>query len=321
VRQRQAADPGPLGGTGLRGHRGGSAVVSVSPVGPDHDSGWQNPAPGTATAPPPGSLPKLHAVAGTLEADLALALRLADEADAVSMADFRPGRDIDFNTKPDGSPVAVADRAVEETIGKILSSERPDDGLLGEEIGGHGSTRRRWIVDGVDGTVLFVKGKVGWATEIALEVDGRVVIGVSTSPAQGRRWWAGRGSRAWVSDHEGATPLRVSTHPRLDHGRYSFIPPIEALGEDHAHLGDALATCMTYVPPVHHGALLVAEGLAEVCVQTDGGPWDFAALAVIVEEAGGSFSDLVGSDGIYGGGVRVYSNSAVHTQALGILQP
>ena len=167
---------------------------------------------------------------------------------------------------------------------------------------------------------MYVAGRPGWATEIALETDGQVVLGVSTAPAEGRRWWASLGGGAWCRADGRPMQIRVSTRAGLAGGRYTFIPPLDAMPAG-SQLHAGLDAAMTYVPPPRHGALLVAEGHAEVCVQTDGGPWDFAALRVIVEEAGGSFSDLASTPTIYGGGVRLYSNGLLHRQALESVRP
>jgi histidinol-phosphatase len=261
-------------------------------------------------------------------ADLSLALRLADAADAVTLRHFTGGA-VDHELKPDGSPVSAADLAVERRISEILAAERPGDGVLGEEVGASGPPARRWILDGIDGTVLFVAGRRGWATQIALEVDGEVVLGVTSGPADGRRWWASRGGGAWhrrtadgAGAEAGAERLAVSGAD-LPGGRYTAIPPREALDPARARMVDALGAAADpgglYVPPAEHGALLVADGRAEACLQAGGGPWDFAALAVIVEEAGGRFSDLAGRHDIYGGGPVLFSNGRAHRPALAAL--
>jgi histidinol-phosphatase len=268
------------------------------------------------------------------ESDLTLALLLADAADHVSMRDFT-GRPMAAETKLDGSPVTETDRAVERRVAQILASERPGDGILGEEIGASGPSRRRWIVDGIDGTVLFVRGDRAWATEIALEVDGELVVGVSTSPAVGARWWASRGGGAWrTGPVPGVTPRGVvaGAPQRLrvtggegdrDAGgpRVTVIPPLAALEGDERDLGERLAGAGRYVEPVVHGALLVSEGAAHACLQPTGGAWDFAAIALIVEEAGGRFSDLAGRHDVHGGGPVVYSNGDVHDAVLAALRP
>jgi histidinol-phosphatase len=261
-------------------------------------------------------LPHDPTPAPDLADDLALALRLADAADEVSGPAFT-GEAVPHEIKPDGSPVSATDVAVERRISELVAAERPADGVLGEEVGESGSRARRWIVDGIDGTVLFVAGIPGWATEVALEVDGDPVIGVSTSGADGRRWWAARGHGAWFAAAGGtAVPVRVSEQAQPTGGRYSLIPPLDALDARRAALVAGLGRGASYVPPAEHGALFVADGRVDACVQLGGGPWDFAALAVIVEEAGGRFSDLRGERDIYGGGPVVFSNGRVHEAVL-----
>ncbi len=261
--------------------------------------------------------PDSSAVAASLEEDLALALHLADAADELTRAAFT-GDPLAHEIKADGSPVSDTDLAVEQRIVGIVASERPGDGVLGEEVGESGPTGRRWIVDGIDGTVLFVAGVLGWSTQIALEVDGSPVIGVVTSGADGRRWWAARGQGAWYAPARGVQPERVAVSRRahLGGGHYTLIPPLDTLSAVRRAAVAPLDDDATYVAPSEHGALFVADGRAEVCVQLGGGPWDFAGLAVIVEEAGGRFSDLAGAADIYGGGPALFSNGPVHDDVL-----
>ena len=137
--------------------------------------------------------------------DLELALRLADAADAISLARFR-SRDLVVETKPDLTPVTEADREVEHELRAMLGAERRRDAILGEEQGASGSGRRRWIIDPIDGTRNYSRGVPVWATLIALEEDGQVVLGVVSAPALHRRWWAERGAGA----HAGGDVVHVS---------------------------------------------------------------------------------------------------------------
>lgn len=252
--------------------------------------------------------------------DLALALRLADAADALTGPAFTGDR-LAHEIKPDGSPVSETDLAVERRIVGILAAERPGDGVLGEEVGESGGRARRWVLDGIDGTVLFVAGVPGWSTQIALEVEGRPVVGVVTSGADGRRWWAARGAGAWQRTRPGrrAEPLAVSASATLDGGRYSLIPPLAALSGERRRAVAVLGAAGAYVAPREHGALYVADGRVDACVQLGGGPWDFAGLQVVVEEAGGRFSDLAGRADVYGGGPALFSNGRVHDEVLALL--
>jgi histidinol-phosphatase len=142
--------------------------------------------------------------------DLALALGLADDADAITLARFR-AEDLVVETKPDLTPVSEADRAVEQALRDRLAAERPADLVLGEEFGGAFSPAggRRWIVDPIDGTKSYVRGVPAWATLLALEDQGEITVGVVSAPALGRRWWAARGAGAFGRDALASEPRRL----------------------------------------------------------------------------------------------------------------
>src|SRR6185437_13646700 len=164
--------------------------------------------------------------------DLALALELADVADAITMARFR-AEDLVVETKPDLTPVSEADRAVEQALRRHLATRRPQDTVFGEEYGpgdeadsagGAGGTVRRWIVDPIDGTKGYVRGMQVWGTLLALEDDGEMVVGVVSAPAMGRRWWASRGAGAFTADVAGGEPrpVRVSGIRELEDAQVCF---------------------------------------------------------------------------------------------------
>ena len=238
-----------------------------------------------------------------MSADLDLALRLADAADAISLARYRT--ELAIETKPDLTPVTEADRAVEAEIRRLLASERPNDAILGEEGGAAGSGARRWIVDPIDGTRNYSRGIPVWATLIALEVDGTVQIGVVAAPALHGRWWAERGSGALANGE----PMHVSAIGRVEEAVLSFsietkVPPLARDAWHVRGLGDFWAH------------MLVAEGAVDGAVDADGlSEWDLAAVQVIVEEAGGRFSDAAGESRIDSGSA-ITSNGLLHDELL-----
>ena len=238
-----------------------------------------------------------------MSADLDLALRLADAADAISLPRYRT--ELVIETKPDLTPVTEADRAVEAEIRRMLASERPDDAILGEEGGAAGSGTRRWIVDPIDGTRNYSRGIPVWATLIALEVDGTVQIGVVAAPALHGRWWAERGSGALANGE----PMHVSAIGRVEEAVLSFsietkVPPLARDAWHVRGLGDFWAH------------MLVAEGAVDGAVDADGlSEWDLAAVQVIVEEAGGRFSDAAGESRIDSGSA-ITSNGLLHDELL-----
>ncbi len=124
--------------------------------------------------------------------DLDLALDLADLADSLSLSRFI-AQDFTIETKPDLTPVTECDRAVEAAIVERLALTRPDDSVLGEEFGAHGTSERRWIIDPIDGTKNYVRGVPVWASLISLYEGERPLLGVVSAPALSRRWWRPRG--------------------------------------------------------------------------------------------------------------------------------
>lgn len=230
--------------------------------------------------------------------DLELALRLADAADALSLPSFRSGLVIE--TKPDLTPVTEADRAVEAELRRILGQERPDDAILGEEQGAAGAATRRWLLDPIDGTRNYSRGIPVWATLVALQVEGVVEVGVVSAPALARRWWAERGAGAFANDDE---EIHVSSIDAVEHAVLSFaieeaIPALAQRAWHRRGFGDFWAH------------MLVAEGAVDGAIDAVGlSEWDLAAVQVIVEEAGGTFSDFSGSS-------RIDSRSAISSNGL-----
>ncbi|HET7408438.1 MAG TPA: histidinol-phosphatase [Mycobacteriales bacterium] len=258
----------------------------------------------------------------SLDRDLALAHLLADDADAITTARFQ-AVDLHVETKPDLTPVSDADRAVEEALRRRLERERPDDAVLGEEYGAQGDGPRRWVVDPVDGTKNFVRGVPVWATLVALQAGGEVVVGVVSAPALGRRWWAAAGTGAWTgpSVHD-AHACRVSRVATLDDASisYSSLGGWETVGRSSGFLDLLGQAWRTRAYGDFWSYMLVAEGAVDIACEPEVSLWDLAALTVIVEEAGGRFTDLTGADRADGGSA-VASNGLLHDAALAALAP
>jgi histidinol-phosphatase len=265
--------------------------------------------------------PRLGGVTGP-ERDLAVAHRLADAADAITMRRFR-ALDLRVERKPDLTPVSDADRAVEQDIRRILASDLPKDAVLGEEYGLHGTGPRRWVIDPIDGTKNYVRGVPVWATLVALQVDEQVTVGVVSAPALGRRWWAARGLGA----HAGASaataaPIRVSAVSGLADAAlsYSSITGWEEQGRLNGFLDLGRRVWRTRAFGDFWSHVLVAEGSVDVSCEPEVSLWDLAALQVVVEEAGGRFTDLAGNARPDGGSV-VCSNGLLHDEVLAALAP
>ena len=231
------------------------------------------------------------------------------------MAAFRGG--IAVERKADGSPVTEADRAVERALRSRLAIARPEDAVTGEEYGTEGGGGRRWYIDPVDGTRNFVRGIPVFATLIALEVAGRIEVGVVSAPALGARWWASRGGGA----HASGRRVRVSQVASLDQAQlaYDSVPGFAVRGLEERFLGLARRCARSRGFGDFWSHVLVAEGCVEVAVEPEVSPWDLAPLIVIVEEAGGRFTDLEGRPRIDGGSA-VASNGILHDAVLEALR-
>lgn len=254
--------------------------------------------------------------ADDFSSDLELALRLADAADAQSLPRF-DSADLEISTKADSSHVTDADLATERAIREMLSTERPGDGIFGEEFGTQGDTHRQWIVDPIDGTANFLRGVPLWGTMIALAVDGVPQVGVVSMPALGRRWWASAGAGAWTATETEPRRLHVSSVASLDEASVSFqsiaqwagagrLPQLLRLSErvwrDRAY-GDVFPY------------MLLAEGRIEMVAEFDVKEYDIAAAVPIVREAGGTMTSFEGEETISARSTLA-SNGILHAELL-----
>jgi len=239
------------------------------------------------------------------------AVEAARAAGAIALKYFR-GR-FEVMLKPDATPVTQADREAERAIVEILGRAFPDHGVLGEEFGGHGSTEVRWIIDPIDGTKNFVRGIPVWATLIGLEERGEITVGVIHNPVTGELYTARRGGGAFLNGERirvsaiaelgGATLVHAGLGLFREAGRWeSFVRLVDAT-ERQRGFGD------------YSGYGLVAEGKAELYLEVDLKPWDLAPCKILVEEAGGRFSDLDGRPTIYSG-TALATNGRLHDAAL-----
>ena len=258
----------------------------------------------------------------TLEDDLALAHELADAADSITLDRFG-AVDLVVESKPDLTPVSDADTAVERAVRSLLAARRPNDAVLGEEDGQTGTGPRRWVLDPVDGTKNFVRGVPVWATLVALQDDGVVTVGVVSAPALGRRWWAARGLGAYAGGSlQTARRLRVSAVGGLADASvaYSSLTGWEEQGRLPGLLDLSRRVWRTRAYGDFWSHVLVAEGAVDASFEPEVSLWDLAPLQVVVEEAGGRFTDLSGAARADGGSA-VSSNGLLHEEVLAALAP
>ena len=259
--------------------------------------------------------------------DLDLAHVLADAADRVSTEHFRNEEMLTIR-KGDGTPVSQVDMDVERAMQAVVAAERPGDAFVGEEVGPNpGTSGRRWIVDGIDGTHNYSEGRPGWGTIIAYEVDGEIVVGMVSSPRFGHRWWAVRGGGAWAApyrpdgtvDVDAAEPMHCATETSLDQASVIVSP---FLGTMHGWRNEVPKR---FTPPASPrgqcfaiDAVMVASGELDVALLTFGGLWDFAATSLIVSEAGGVFRDAWGGTR-FDTATGVFANAALADQVVAML--
>jgi histidinol-phosphatase len=247
--------------------------------------------------------------------ELALALRLADAADAVSLTGYR-SRNFSVERKADQSEVTEIDRATEWAISDILRTERPTHGIYGEEHGitGEINAEFQWIIDPIDGTTNFVRGVPVWGSLIALVHDNVPVLGMVSAPALGCRWWAKTGTGAFCN----GSRIHVSTVPTFPEAHVSITPNTGWSASGH------LASLQQLQVDAQRSRgfgdfwqhVLVAQGGLDVAVDAIGlQPYDIAALYPIVQEAGGRITDRHGVSN-WRAKSLVSSNGALHDEVI-----
>jgi histidinol-phosphatase len=230
--------------------------------------------------------------------------------------DYYRGR-FDVTIKADETPVTQADQDAERAIVAALGAVFPDTGFLGEEFGAKGPQERRWIIDPIDGTRNFVRHVPIWATLIGLEEAGEITAGVIYNPVTDDMYAAYRGGGAF---HNGA---RIHASDTRELGTATFL---------HAGLGlvrqagwwDGFARLIDGTrsqrgPGDYLGYAMVAAGQGEIYAEIDLKPWDLAPCKIVVEEAGGRFTDFEGRPTIYSG-TALATNGHLHDAALALLR-
>jgi histidinol-phosphatase len=256
-----------------------------------------------------------------LDAWLAFALGVAAEADAIALRGFRSG--IETTAKADGTFVTEADRAIERLIRERIADRYPDHGIVGEEEEAfQAGASVRWYVDPIDGTHNFMRGVPLFGTLLACERDGELQLGVISAPALGERWFARRGGGAWsagTGPAERGSPrrIRVSSIADLASSQilFSSLPDLERTGLAPGILPLLRSAWRSRGFGDFWGYALVADGAAEAMIEVDVMEWDLAAPVVLVEEAGGRFTDLEGARR-FDTRTMLVSNGILHDEVL-----
>jgi histidinol-phosphatase len=243
------------------------------------------------------------------ERELTFAHELADRAGEISMSYFLG--EFEVRQKPDLSPVTQADLEVETALREMIADRFPDDAVTGEEHGA-GAGERVWIIDPIDGTKNFADGVPIWATLLALQVDGRSVLGMASAPALGERYeatsgggarWNGRELRASTRSLDDSFMVFSSVDDWLDGPRASAFRHLLSGSRRSRGFGD------------FWGHMLVARGAADFMLESALRIWDWVSVTVIVEEAGGRVTTFEGDPPSDGSSVLT-ANPVVHQEVL-----
>lgn len=246
---------------------------------------------------------------------LKFAVEISRGAGDITLKYFRNSPDT--SKKSDGSFVTIADREAEAYLRKRILERFPGDAILGEEEGEiKGSSRRRWILDPIDGTFAFVHGVPFYGVLIGLEIDGEVCVGVVNIPVLNEIVYAAKGLGCFLNGNS----ARVSTTGSLEEAlllctdftachRYGFGSAVDEL-QRRAKNSRTWGDCYGYV--------LVATGRAEVMLDPVMNIWDCAPLLSIMEEAGGTFTDLSGNRTVKGGNA-IATNGLLFDEVMKVL--
>lgn len=245
------------------------------------------------------------------------ALEAAKAADEVVLRLYR--RNLEVRLKQDKSPVTEADVEAEKAIRRVIEARFPRHGFHGEETGrSAGDSEFLWLVDPIDGTKAFVREYPMFSTQIALFARGQVIVGVSSAPAYGELAWAERGEGAWLDgDRLRVSSMRTIEESGLSAGNLRTLagsPQWNAYGR----IVNRVNRIRGYGDFLHYH--LLAAGKIDAVVESDVDILDIAALSIIVEEAGGRFTDLDGGPLTLGIKSVLATNSILHPAMLEALQ-
>lgn len=255
--------------------------------------------------------------------ELSFALGLARDAGELLLKHFQAG--VSVKEKPDKTPVTIADQECERLIREQIAKTYPGDAVLGEEEGeskaddlrSENKPNRKWIVDPLDGTYNFARGIPVFSVLLALEEEGEIVLGVVFNPARQELYYAEKGGSAFKNGKQ----IHVSEISKIEESQFLFGGPNRIL---QSGLWEGFTSLMqdTYRQRGLGDYLnfaYVFEGKGEAALETGLYAWDLAPMKVIVEEAGGKFSDLSGGSSVYTGNCLV-SNGKVHEAFLARLK-
>lgn len=254
---------------------------------------------------------------------IAVAHELADMARPISKRYFRAAPHVDI--KADASPVTAADREIESALRAKIEKEFPEHGIIGEEYGNaRGENQYQWVIDPIDGTRAFIAGVPLFTTLIALCRDGVPLLGLIDQPIIGERWLGyGGKTTLYYAQHNAAAELKLSAGRALQEAVIGTTST-DYFAADEARRFETLrsqcAQTIRYGDAYAYG--LLAGGSIDLMADTHLKPYDFCALAPVIEGAGGVITDWNGEKLTLQskGDVLAASSIQIHTQALSVLK-
>lgn len=258
----------------------------------------------------------------TLKKDLVrLAHRLAEAARGETLPYFR-GANLETANKLDGGfdPVTVADRAAEKAMRDLIEAERPEDGILGEELGNKASkSGLTWVLDPIDGTRGYISGTPTWGTLIALHDGTRVIMGMIDQPYIGERFLGGFGRADFTGPH-GSGTLKTSGVTELAKATiFTTFPEVGSEVEGRAFHDLAQQCQLTRYGMDCYAYALLALGQVDLVVEASLAAYDIQGPIGVIEAAGGIVTNWQGGPADQGGTALAAATPELHAAALKVL--
>ena len=241
-------------------------------------------------------------------------------SDKISMDYFYKQTDMNISVKNDGSFVTEADKQIEDHLRNSIFDKFPDHSILGEEQGETISSNNdyRWIIDPIDGTHGFMRGLPIWATLIALEHSGEIIVSMISAPALNSKWWAGIGHGSYKSLNGEEFRINTSNINSLKDSQMLYTG-IKECGEKWSGFDKILDSVWRERGVGDFwGHCLIAEGASEIMLDPIVNIWDVASLYLLVREANGIMSDEKG-DLKYSSGHAISSNKHIHEEVINLI--
>ena len=254
-----------------------------------------------------------------MDAELAVAARLADAARPIALKHFRTRLSVDAKPASEFDPVTEADRAIEAQMRALLAQWRPEDGVLGEEQAETPSrSGHTWVLDPIDGTRAFIAGLPTWCVLIALYGPDGPLLSIIDQPFTGERFSGVSGRGAWLDHASGREPLKTRDSVlRVEDAIVSTTDPGLFTGaEADAFAQIAQSAKVRRFGLDAYGYAALALGGVDLVIESGLKPWDVGALIPVVSGAGGVITNWRGGPAHEGGQLIAAANPALHAEAL-----